>query len=67
MERWLVPQNQLNAGTIFCGKPVGNSPELMPLDNYLNQDILMYHIYHCAVMYHLLDDVNRNFFYKRRV
>ena len=58
MDRYLVPQNQLNAGTLFCGRPVGNSPEFMPLNNSLNQDILMCHRYHCAVTYHLPDIEN---------
>ena len=61
MERWLVPQNQLNAGTIFCGRPVGNSPGFMPLNNSLNQDMLICHRYYCAVTDHLPDDDARRF------
>ena len=58
-DRRLVPQNYLNKGTIFWGRPIGNFPEFMPLDNYLNQDIIMSHRYHCAVTYHLHVDNNQ--------
>ena len=38
--RWLIPMLvDCNAGTPHEGKPVGDSPELMPLDNSLNQDL----------------------------
>ena len=32
---------------------MGNSPEFMPLDNSLNNDIIQAHEYHCALSYHL--------------
>ena len=38
--RWLMPMNGLQDGTPYSGRPVGNSPEFMPLDNNLNRDIL---------------------------
>ena len=38
-KRWLIPQNGCNEGTVYKEQPVGNSPEFMPLDNLLNQDI----------------------------
>ena len=38
--RWLLPMNGLQEGTTYAGRPVGNSPEFMPLDNSLNRDIL---------------------------
>ena len=40
-ERWIYPEFGLNdvIGACWSGRPVGNSPELMPLDNSLNQDI----------------------------
>ena len=38
--RWLLPMNGLQDGTPYDGRPVGNSPEFMPLDNSLNRDIL---------------------------
>ena len=36
---WVLPENDLNAGTNYHGRPVGNTPELMPLDQSLNQDV----------------------------
>ena len=38
--RWLLPMNGLQDGTPYDGRPVGNSPKFMPLDNSLNRDIL---------------------------
>ena len=38
--RWFLPMNGLQDGTPYAGRPVGNSPEFMPLDNSLNRDIL---------------------------
>ena len=40
--RSLLPMNGLQGGTPYAGRPVGNSPEFMPLDNSLNRDILNY-------------------------
>ena len=45
----LVPQNELNAGTIYTGRPVGNSPEFIPQDNILNAEVKWLHYYHCVV------------------
>ena len=36
---WVLPENDLNSGTNYDGRPVGNTPELMPLDQSLNQDV----------------------------
>ncbi|RHY15993.1 hypothetical protein DYB32_010693, partial [Aphanomyces invadans] len=36
--RWVLPELGLNDGTRFSGRPVGNSPELMPWDCSLNKD-----------------------------
>jgi hypothetical protein len=39
-DRWIKPELGLNNHTLtFGGRPPGNSPELMPLDTSLNQDI----------------------------
>ena len=38
--RWLLPTNGLQEGTPYSGRPVGNSPDFIPLDNSLNRDIL---------------------------
>ena len=48
-KRWLTPQFDLNKGTVYFGRPVGNSPEFMPLDNLLNADITRSHDYHCRL------------------
>ena len=40
LNRWLIPLNELQDGIPYAGRPVGNSPEFMPLDNSLNIDIL---------------------------
>ena len=32
LHRWILPLNGLNSGTAYADHPVGNSPELMPLD-----------------------------------
>ena len=59
--RWLTPQLGLNAGTRWEGKPVGNRPEFMPLDNSLNADIQYALSLHCAITSHLNDDDLRKF------
>jgi len=38
-DRWIKPEQGLSSGTIFAGRPPGNSPELMPLDASLNKDV----------------------------
>ena len=40
-KRWVKPENGLNDhfGPKWWRRPIGNSPELMPLDNSLNQDV----------------------------
>ena len=60
-KRWLIPQNGCNEGTVYKQRPVGNSPEFMPLDNSLNQDIQLSLSLHCAVTAHLPDDDPRKF------
>jgi hypothetical protein len=39
LDRWVCPELDLNKGTVFAGRPVGNSPELMPWDTSLNKDL----------------------------
>ncbi|OQR86050.1 hypothetical protein ACHHYP_20518 [Achlya hypogyna] len=39
LDRWVRPELDLNKGTVFAGRPVGNSPELMPWDSSLNKDL----------------------------
>jgi len=43
LKRWLLPVNGCCAGTCYFGRPVGNTPEVMPWDCSLNRDI------HCRV------------------
>ena len=52
---WLLPMNLLQDGTPYAGRPVGNSPEFMPLDNSLNRDILHCLRFHCALSCFVLD------------
>ena len=62
-ERWLILQLGCNDNTIFANKPVGNSPEFMPLDMSLNNDKQLSISLHCAITLHLPDDDPRKFFY----
>ena len=39
-DKWILPQNELNSEyKRFKNRPIGNSPEMMPLDNCLNKDL----------------------------
>jgi hypothetical protein len=60
-ERWLLPVNGLNAGTTFEGRPVGNSPEFMPMDNSLNKDVDDGVRHHMAYTFHLKDHDKKKF------
>ena len=59
--RWLIPQLGCNEGTIYAHRPAGNSPEWMPLDNALNNDIQQSISLHCAITAHLPDNDPRKF------
>ena len=52
---WLLPLNGLRDGTPYSGRPVGNSPEFMPLDNILNRDILKSLRFHCILSHSIID------------
>ena len=52
---WLLPMNLLQDGTPYAGRPVGNSPKFMPLDNILNRDILQCLGFHCVLSRFVLD------------
>ena len=52
---WLLPMNGLQDGTPSAGRPVGNSPEFMPLYNSLNRDILYSLRFHCVLIRFVLD------------
>ena len=60
-KRWLIPQLGCNEGTVYKYRPVGNSPEFMPLDMSLNNDIQISLSLHCAITAHLPDDDPRKF------
>ena len=52
---WLLPMNGLQDMTTYDGRPVGNSPDFMPLDNRLNRDILHSLRFHCVLSRFVLD------------
>ena len=58
-QRWLLPQNNVNKSAAYHKRPVGNSPEFMPLDNSLNNGIKSCHVNHCLVTSHLKKDDDR--------
>ena len=47
--------NGLQDRTTYYGRPVGNSPEFMPLDNSFNRDILQSLRFHCLLSRFMLD------------
>ena len=55
-KKWLIPQNNLNANTIYHNQPVGNSPEFILLDMSLNSDIKRSHNFYCAVTSHICNN-----------
>ena len=67
LERWILPSSDLydnlpiQARKSYQGKPVGNSPEFMPLDTHLNQDLHSSHDYHATLTQYLKDDDPRKF------
>ena len=55
LHSWLLPLNGLQDGTTYSGRPVGNIPEFMPLDNILNIDILHCLRFHCVLSHSILN------------
>ena len=53
--RWLLPMNGLQDGIPYDVRPVGNSPEFVPLDNNFNRDILYSLRFYCVLRRFLLD------------
>ena len=41
LKHWILSENDLNSGTTYANRPVGNSPELMPLYCSLFQDVIL--------------------------
>ena len=60
-KRWLITQLGCNEGTVYKNRHVGNSPEFMPLDMLLNNDIQISLSLHCTITAHLPDDDPRKF------
>ena len=52
---WLLPLNGIQDGTPYAGRPVGNIPEFVPLDNSLNRDILHSLSMHSVLSCYILD------------
>lgn len=52
IQKWLIPQNNINENIAYHVCPAGNSPEFMPLDNSLNYKLHISHQHHCAVNAH---------------
>ena len=52
---WLLPMNGLQDGIPYYGRPVGNSPEFMPLYNILNRYISHSLRFYCIFSRFLLD------------
>ena len=52
---WLLPMNGFQDGKPYAGRPVGNRPKCMPLDNILNRDIFHSLRFHCVLIHFLLD------------
>ena len=52
---WLLPMNIYQDGTPYDGRPVGNSPEFMALDNSLNRDILQSLRFHFVLSHFFLN------------
>ena len=55
LHRWLLPLNVLQDGTPYVGRPVGNIPKFMLLDNSLNRDILHSLRFHCVLSHSIVD------------
>ena len=60
LHQWLLPLNGLQDGTNYSGRPVGNIPEFMPLDNSLNRDILHSLRMHSVLSRYILDGEETN-------
>jgi hypothetical protein len=56
LKYWLLPLKKLQGGTRYHDSIPGDSPNLMPLDKTLNQDIHSSARYHVAITSHLPKD-----------
>ena len=57
---WLLPMNGLQDGTPYDGRPVGNIPKFMPLENSLNRYILNSLRFHCVLSRFVLHGVGND-------
>ena len=39
LQHWILPQNNLNSGMTYANRPIGKSPEMIPMDSSLNKDL----------------------------
>ena len=65
-QRWLLPtenlyQNPPDLFKRYKDNPIGNSPEFMPWDSHLNQDLHAAHDHHVTLTNHLDDQDPRKF------
>ena len=61
LHRWVLPSDDLydhdaELKKAYNGNPIGNSPELMPWDCHLNQDVHASHDHHVLVTKHLKEE-----------
>ena len=61
LTHWLLPQNGVNARTIYAYRPIGNTPELIPMDCNLNRDIHEGAMRHVAFTSRLAKNYPRKF------
>jgi len=67
LKRWILPSENLYdhlpsaVAKSYKGKPIGNSPEYMPLDTHLNQDIHASHDHHVVLTHDAPDDNIKKF------
>ena len=52
---WFLTMNGLQDGTTYARRPLGYSPEFMPLDNSINRGILHCLRFHCVLNRFVLD------------
>ena len=65
LKRWLLPVNNLSQDDkdlkSYLGRPVGNTPEMMPWDCSLNKDLKDAVMQHVCYMRHLPEEDERKF------
>jgi hypothetical protein len=64
---WLLPLENLQAGTRYHNSIPGDSPELMPWDETLNMDIHSSARYHFAITAHLAKENKKKFTFSKKI